>query len=214
MREEKKRTNIAYRCPSCFDTTFGIIGEFAYAYGMLRLKCDCGKSNLDILPKSDGKISLSVPCLFCKQNHTFTVSKSLIFERELFSLACPYSNMDICFVGKEDEIKGALIKSADSISSLVNSLELESARDLQPEDMSDAEILPDASVYDLCRLVVKELEADGLVDCPCHNGPYELRYTDTGIQVYCEQCGASYDFDTSTSATVHSYLDLDSIKLS
>ncbi len=213
MADTKTRTSIAYRCPDCFNTTLGIVGEFAYSYGMLRLKCNCDKSNLDIMPKNDGKLQLFVPCLFCKQNHTFTVSKGLFFKRDLFTLACPYSNMDICFIGDEEKINDALLKSADSIGALVSSLELESAADLQPEDMSDAEILPDASVYDLIRLVLKELEADGCVECPCHNGPYDLRYTDTGIQAYCDECGATYDFNISSSAVVHSYLELDKITL-
>ncbi len=213
MAKTKERTSIAYRCPDCFETIYGLVGEFAYSYGMLRLKCQCDKSNLDITPKADGKLQLSVPCLFCKQNHTFTVSKGLFFERDLFTLSCPYCNMDICFIGDENNIRQALDKSSDDIGALVSRLELESAADLQPEDMSDAEILPDASVYDLLRLVLKELEADGCADCPCHSGSYDLRYTDTSIQAYCPECGATYDFDVSSSSSAHAYLNLDKITL-
>ncbi len=213
MSDEKKGVSIAYRCPECFESIYGLVGEFAYQYGMLRIKCTCEESNLDITPKADGKIQLSVPCLYCKQNHTFTVSRGLFFDRDLFTLACPYTNMNICFIGKDEQVCGEVEKNADEISALVSRLELEGASDLQPEEMSDAEILPDASVYDLIRLVLKELEADGCVDCPCHSGSYDLRYTDTSIQAFCPECGATYDFDISTSAVTHEHLNLDKIKL-
>ena len=41
------------------------------------------------------------------------------------------------------------------------------------EDMTEGEILPDPAVYDTLRFVVKDLEAEGKIDCPCHSGCYD-----------------------------------------
>ena len=73
-----KQRNIAYRCPECASAILGIVGKFALSANMLRLKCDCDKpSSLDISITNDGKIRLSVPCLFCKQNHNYVVSEAV-----------------------------------------------------------------------------------------------------------------------------------------
>ena len=210
---QPKQRNIAYRCPGCGSAVIGLVGKFALHANMLRLKCSCGDSqSLDITLK-DGKVKLSVPCLFCRQNHSFVVSESLFFDSERFLLNCPYSNMDIAFIGDEDTISQELSRTEAELNMLMKNLEAEELSDIQPEDMTEAEILPDPAVYDTLRFVVKDLEADGKVHCPCGNGTYDLRFTDSGVQVFCENCGASYDFNASSPTMAEEYLDLEEISL-
>ena len=210
---QPKQRNIAYRCPGCGSAVIGLVGKFALHANMLRLKCSCGDSqSLDITLK-DGKVKLSVPCLFCRQNHSFVVSESLFFNSERFLLNCPYSNMDIAFIGDEDTISQELSRTEAELNMLMKNLEAEELSDIQPEDMTEAEILPDPAVYDTLRFVVKDLEADGRVHCPCGNGPYDLRFTDSSVQVFCENCGASYDFNASSPTMAEEYLGLDEISL-
>ena len=54
----------------------------------------------------------------------------------------------------------------------------------------------------------------GKVTCPCKKGPYELRFTDTGMQLSCGGCGATYDFHAMSGAGAEMYLDISEIKLS
>ena len=96
------KTHIAYRCPDCLSSIYGYVGKFALSANLLRLKCSCENTSLDINVTNDGKIRLSVPCLFCKQNHNYTVSQNIFFGRESFLLNCPYSNIDICFIGDKE----------------------------------------------------------------------------------------------------------------
>ena len=102
-------THIAYRCPECGQTIYGFVGKFALSANLLRIKCSCGASTLDINITNDGKIRLSVPCIFCRQNHSFVVSQSIFFGREKFLLNCPYANMDICFIGAKEQIDIELV---------------------------------------------------------------------------------------------------------
>ena len=209
-----KQRQIAYRCPECGNAVFGLIGRFAMKANLLRLKCSCDKSSaLDISYAGDGKIRLSVPCLFCKQNHSFVVSESIFFNREKFLLNCPYSGMDIAFIGNEDVVAEELERTQQELERLLAQLEAAELADIQPQDMNEDEILPDPAVYDTIRFIVKDLEAEGKVYCPCHEGTYELRFCDEGIQVYCEKCGASYTFHATSPSVTEEYLSLDSITL-
>ena len=121
--------------------------------------------------------------------------------------------MDISFIGNEDAIAEELERTRIELERLLTQLEAEELSDIQPQDMNDDEILPDPAVYDTVRFIVKDLEAEGKVDCPCHEGTYELRFCDEGIQVYCEKCGATYTFHASSPSVTEEYLSLDSITL-
>ena len=209
-----KQRNIAYRCPECGTTILGLVGKFALHANMLRLKCTCENAeSLDINITNDGKLRLSVPCLFCKQNHNYVVSENIVFERELFLLNCPYSGMDIAFIGDDKKIEGELSRTEAEISRLMASLEAEELSDIQPEDMTEDEILPDPAVYDTLRFIVKDLEEEGHVKCLCQNGKYDLRFVDEGLQVFCDNCGATHTFRVTTPSLSEEYLGLDSLEL-
>ena len=211
---QPKQRNIAYRCPDCGTSVLGIVGKFALSANMLRLKCTCeNASTLDINITNDGKIRLSVPCLFCRQNHSFVVSETLFFDKDTFLLNCPYSGMDIAFIGDEDGISKELSRTGEEINRLMMSLEAESLKDIQPEDMSEDETPPDPAIYDTLRFVVKDLEDEGKIKCPCGDGRYDLRFTDGGMEVYCERCGASYAFSAVSPTMAEEYLDLSEIVL-
>ena len=209
-----KQRNIAYRCPECASSIFGIVGKFALSANMLRLKCDCDKpSSLDMSITNEKKIRLSVPCLFCKQNHNYVVSETVFFDRDKFLLNCPYTGMDIAFIGEEEDINKELKRTEEEIGRLMASFEAEELSDIQPADMTEEEILPDPAVYDTLRFVVQDLEAEGRVKCPCSDGRYELRFVDNGVEFYCENCGASYTFTATSPSVAEEYLDIDSLEL-
>ena len=181
---------------------------------MLRLRCSCEDSeSLDVTLSGDGKIRLSVPCLFCRQNHSYVVSEQLFFDKEKFLLACPYSGMDIAFIGGEEVINEELSRTEKELNTLLASLEAEELSDIQPQDMNEGEILPDPAVYDTLRFVVKDLEAEGKVKCHCGGGSYDLRFIDGGMQIYCEVCGATKDLSVTSPTIAEEYLGLDEIIL-
>lgn len=205
--------HIAYRCPECGDMIYGLVGEFALKANMMRLKCSCGKSALDISSTADKKIRLSVPCVYCRQNHSYVLSYGIFFERDIFFLNCPYSNMDIAFLGDKEKIDDAAAENEKTLRRLIDDIGAQTLSDIQPEDIPDDEILPDAAVYDCIRFIVKDLEAEGEIDCPCHSGRYDLRYAPDGIQVFCPDCGATYTFKCATPSMAEEYLSVKNVKL-
>ncbi len=208
-----RRKQIAYRCPDCATATVGFLGGLGAISDMLRLKCACGESALDIKRLPDGRISLSVPCVYCKSNHTYTVSPDVMQRDELTKFSCPYSGMGIAFIGDEGEISHEIDNSAEELSRIMASLEAETLSDIQPQDILEDSVPPDPSIYDTLNFILRDLEAEGAVKCPCGEGKYDLRFTDDGMQVYCEHCGATYNFHARSVSVAEEYLTLDSITL-
>ena len=208
-----KITHIAYRCPDCGTMVFGLVGQYALNAGMLRLKCTCEKSTLDVSLTNDKKVRLSVPCTFCKDNHNFVLSQNIFFERDIFYLNCPYANMDIGFIGEKEKLDAAIEENTKMLTKLISDIGAQTLEDIQPMDMDEDEILPDATVYDLIRFVVKDLEAEGRIDCPCHSGSYDLRFAPGGIQAYCPDCGATYLFSCESASAAEEYLNVSEITL-
>ena len=213
MASIAKHTHIAYRCPECGMMTVGLVGKFALAANMIRLKCECGGSLLTVQLTNDKKLRLSVPCVFCKDEHNFTVSQSIFFEKDLFLLNCPYAAMDIGFIGSKERIDKATEENARALEKLISDMGAEALDEIQPKEMDESEVLPDASVYDTIRLLIKDMEGEGTVDCPCHSGCYDLRYAPGGIQVFCPECGATHFFNCESQASCEEYLSIKELKL-
>ena len=83
---QQKQTTVAYRCPECGAIVLSLVGIFALTADMIRLKCPCGQSELEILYTKDKKVRLTVPCFACPTSHSYLISSSLFFEKELFTL--------------------------------------------------------------------------------------------------------------------------------
>ena len=208
-----RRTQRAYRCPDGATATVGFLGGLSAVSDMLRLKCSCGESALDIKKQSDGKVNLSVPCVYCKSNHSFVVAAEIIGRDEPAKFSCPYSGMGIAFIGDEESVAKEIDNSAEELSRIMTSLEAETVSDIQPQDVGEDSMPPDPAIYDTLNFVLRDLEAEHAVRCPCDNGSYDLRFTDDGMQVWCKNCGATYDFYARSVSVAEEYLTLDSITL-
>lgn len=206
----KRMNHIAYRCPECAVATVGLVGSLG---DLVRLKCECGGSALDIKRERDGKVHLSVPCIYCKDNHGYKFGGEVLTRGALTKLGCPFSGMDIAFIGDGEEISPELDRTAEELARIMASLEAEEVRDIQPQDVDENEYPPDPSIFDTINFVVRDLEAEGMVKCPCNGGRYGLRFTDDGMQVYCEDCGASYNFHCRSVSVAEEYLTLVEIVL-
>jgi len=212
---DTKHTYIAYRCPHCGFAIYGLVGQFALSADMLKLKCQCGAGgDLIIRYTADRKIRLSVPCVFCGQNHNYVVSQNVFFGRDLFLLSCPYTNMDICFIGDKPQVDAAVERTEKELSDLMKEMGVDSLTELHPsEDIDPDRIISDAQIYDIVRFLVRELEADGKIDCPCHSGQYDFNLTDEGITVFCPVCGAEHTFPADSVSAAQDFLACDHLTL-
>ena len=165
-----RRNQIAFRCPECGTATVGFLGGLSSVSDMLRLKCECQNWALEIKKLADGKLHLSVPCVFCKDTHGYTVSAGVISRDEPTMLACPYASMDILFMGDEEQLPRELERSARELERVLASFEAENLHDIQPLDIDENDAPPDPSIFDSINFIVRDLEAEGKVHCPCGQG--------------------------------------------
>ena len=229
----EKRTTVAYRCPDCGGGIMTAVGLFNLSADMVKLKCTCGKSELKIVYNRDGTVRLTVPCLICSQPHTFTVNSSLFFSDELFVLPCPYSDINIAFMGEMNQVKAELARTE---LELLDMLEENGITDFSALH-GDEKDLPDPQILDIILFVIDDLDAEGKIYCRCHPDPaegkmsdtdygegneeestsqesrYEAEITEEGIKLTCRICGASTVIPTDSMLSAHAFLNADSVHL-
>ncbi len=210
---ESKQTTLAYRCPHCGAGVMSLVGLFSLSSHMMKLKCDCGKSEMTAVYGKDDKIRLTVPCIVCPNPHHFTVSKSLFFGKELFTVPCPYSNLNLVVMGETNEVKAELARGELELLDLMEKngiTELDTLR-------GDESALSDPQIMDVIMYVIRELDAEGKIDCKCpktdDEREYDVQITEDGVLVSCQKCGASRLIPTDSCLSAHAFLYADSLHL-
>ncbi len=160
-----KNTTIAYRCPSCGEAIKSVVGVFSLSGDLIRLKCHCHESELKISYTSDGKIRLSVPCFACGNDHEFIVSKEAALNRELLLLTCPYTGIDVCFIGRKEQVEEQLDRVEEEIIALLDESGGEDFYGKYEEGAFPK--IPDLTALPVLSTVVKELLCEGKIFCGC-----------------------------------------------
>ena len=189
------------------------VGVFKLNADRLVLKCQCGHSEMSITRSSDAKIRIEAPCLICRAPHNYTLSESLFFSGKLFLLPCHASGLDICMLGQQEEVSEALDAQGREIARLLEEAGLDTLDVFNTEE--DKKELPDAQIYDILNLLVRELEADGKIYCECNCGPYDVFFSEDGehITVACEGCGNTKEFPADSVNAAVDFLNIDEIFL-
>lgn len=209
---DSKQTTVAYRCPHCGAGIMSAVGLFALTADMIKLKCDCGRSELTVVYSKDGKVRISAPCIFCPKPHSFTLSSSLFFGKELFLLACPYSDVNICFMGEPNHVKAELARTELELLDLLEQNGISSFSALREEE---ERMLSDPQIFDIIMFVIHDLEAEGKIfcRCPAGEGDYSAEVLEDSIRVACNRCGAARELPTDTLLGAHAFLNCDSLRL-
>lgn len=209
---DQKKTTVAYRCPHCGAGVMSAVGLFALSADMIKLKCDCGHSEMTMVYSKDGKVRLTVPCLFCPTPHSFTLTSSLFFGRDMFLLPCPYSDVNICFIGETNMVKAELARTE---LELLDMLEENGISDFSALHESERQMLTDPQVFDIIMFVIQDLDAEGKISCRCEagEGDYEVEVLDDAVRVSCKKCGAKRDIPTDSMLSAHAFLHCDKLCL-
>ncbi len=210
---DPKQTTVAYRCPHCGAGIMSAVSLFALSADMVKLKCTCGKSEMTVTYAKDGRVRLSVPCIVCPHPHSFTVSSSLFFAKDLFTMPCPYSDLTIACIGETNQVKAELARSELELMDLMEQSGIQ-----DPEALRSAEeTLPDPQVLDIVMFVINDLDAEGKIYCKCDptdNGRlYDAEITNEGVCVRCRKCGASRTVPTDSGLGAHAFLNADALHL-
>lgn len=226
---ESKQTTIAYRCPHCGEGVVSAVGMFSLSADMVRLKCHCGKSELEIVYSKDGKVRLKVPCLICPNGHSYTVSKNIFFGKDIFVLPCPCSDVNIGFIGELNRVKFELSRTELELLQILEENGVDSFAALHGD--SEDEFLSDPQIEEIIMFVIRDLEAENKIYCKCHPAPsgeetaeseaadegvercYDVEITRDGIIVSCPECHASRLIANDSLLSAHAFLNCDALYL-
>ncbi len=209
-----KQTTVAYRCPHCGAGVMSFVDPFVLSADMIKLKCDCGKSEMSVVYSNDGKVRLTVPCILCPKPHSFTVNSSVFFDKELFLLPCPYADINIAMTGEINNVKAELARSELELLQMLEKSGLESFEALRGEN--EKELFSDPQIFDIIMFVINDLDAEGKIYCKCENegeGDFEVEVLDDGIKVSCKRCGASRVIPTDGLLAATAFLNADCLYL-
>ena len=208
---EPRQTTVAYRCPQCGAGVMSVVNLFNLCADMIKLKCDCGGSEMTLVHTKDNKVRFTVPCIFCPTPHHFTLSSHSFFEKEMFALPCPYSGMNVAVMGDTDRVKAELARSELELLELLEENNAESFSFLHKEQGFD-----DPQVLEIITYIVKELDAEGRINCLCESdgeGDYELEFLPDAVRISCKRCGASATLPTNSLIDAYEILGADSLEL-
>ena len=222
---DPKQTTVAYRCPECGGGVISAVGLFSLSADMIKLKCTCKDSDMQIVyRKNEDQMRLTVPCIFCRKPHSYNVSTKMFFSKDIFLLPCPYSDINIGFVGEENNVKAELARTELELLDMLEENGISDFKSLH----GDEEDMPDAQVLDVVSYVVGELDAEGKIYCRCFpegrepladgeldraDSEYNVEITDDGVEVCCAKCGAKSVIPTDSMLTAHAFLNSDFLKL-
>ena len=212
MIVKPNETTVAYRCPDCGSGVKSIVGIFSLSADMLKLKCPCGSSSMTVKRTNDDKIRLSVPCIVCRRDHDYVISRDLFFKNELFELPCSLSGFSLCFIGSGEAVSAAIEKADEELRNVLKEAGA-SNLDIFKEQPERAEEMPVAQVYDIVRFIVKELEEENAIRCRCNDGDYDIELFDDSVCVFCKNCGAKQYVSTASLAEAQAFLEIDELIL-
>jgi predicted RNA-binding Zn-ribbon protein involved in translation (DUF1610 family) len=226
---ESKQTTVAYRCPHCGAGVLSAVGMFSLAADMVKLKCTCGHSEMELVYSKDGKIRIKVPCMICPNGHSYTVSRNIFFGRDVFMLPCPISDINICFMGSTDHVKFELSRTELELLQILEDNGVDSFSALH----GDENLLTDPQIAEIVMFVIHDLEAENKIYCKCNPAPaegdaprchscedgeepervYDVEIVDDGIKVSCPECGCSRVIPTDGLLSAHAFLNCDALYL-
>lgn len=218
MTSNEKEPILAYRCPHCGAGVLSVPGIFSLTGDLLKLKCACGESELAIERCQGGKIRLTVPCIVCAKPHVFLLGQSSFADRAggVFRLPCPYTGLDLCFVGEKDAVQTALQEADDDLLALMRDAGLEDIEQLHAGDEMLEARQQDPQVADILRYALRELDDEGKITCCCQNNAiadYKFRLHDGEVTVWCEECGASVTLPLAGVTMAEDFLRRDFLEL-
>ena len=214
---DPKKATIIYRCPECGAGVTGIVGIFTLSGDMIRLKCACGCSELTLSRTNDKKIRLTVPCMICPNPHNYTVSENVFFSKEVFTLSCPYTGLDICFIGEENNAGKAFEDSGEQFRQLLDEIGID--RNVVRSDVADDEMFDDTMIEDIIRFMIAELQDEGNISCNCTKDvfpsyDYEFLPPDyEDLRIYCRKCGAEKIIPMTSVSQAEDLLEISHIEL-
>jgi hypothetical protein len=218
---DSKETTVAYRCPKCGKIIKSLVGIFALTGDLIKLKCDCGGSELSLVKTNDGKVRITTPCIVCASPHNFVLSTNTFFSSDVFRYSCPYSGIDLCFIGDEKKVGEAANEADEALLKLLNEAGVTDfqtfAEAKEADDEANSGEYADPQMQSIVHFMLCELEDEGNISCRCpSHGKYEFKFVGKNLDsvlIYCTECSASVSIPLPDAIAANAFLHIDKLRL-
>lgn len=208
-------TTVAYRCPHCGQAVLGPVGAFTVNSDLIKLKCQCGESEMLISKSGEDKIRLTLPCLVCPKPHSYLLSRDVFFSGQLFVIPCSYTGLDVAFMGNSDDVQASLEKQAKELNAILEENGLDSFSKLKEDERFDEQEYQ--QVEDIVRFMLCELDDEGKIHCYCKEDGeipyYGFQILSERVRIYCECCNGSTEIPIGSVTDAEHFLSIDSLTL-
>lgn len=172
----------AYMCPGCGCMSFGSFSLFELSGGRgITVSCGCGKSQLQILPRSHTEYNVIVRCVVCEEDHGFIVPLQDLMKQHCVNLACPDILIGLCYIGKEEYVKQAVHENDAYIKDIV------SACGLEHTGKNGITMLKALDK-------IQELSDEGALSCECGSTMIDVDVLENELILECCTCGGDAVF--------------------
>ncbi len=172
----------AYMCPACGNMTYGNFSLFELSGGRgISVSCGCGKSHLNIVPRTQTEYCISLKCIVCDKEHEFLIPLHEILKQDIIDLPCPDILIGLGFIGKADAVRAAVEDNEAYIREIV------SACGLSHTGKNGITILKALDK-------IQELSDKGALFCECGSVMIDVDVLEDEIVLQCCNCGADATF--------------------
>lgn len=187
MVEDAKRS-IAFICPACRKPVILERTVFQLAAGSSRLPCPCGKSSIDVALMGS-QVRLTVPCLFCEEEHTVTCSTSSFLHEKTLAFSCANSGLDCCYVGEEEPVFAAMRRLEETVDVL------------ESEAGAQGAFLNDLVMEEILGELRDIAQRDG-ISCTCGCREWNLKINYSSVELTCARCGGGLKIPAATLSDI------------
>lgn len=187
MIEDAKRS-IAFICPVCRQPVILERTVFQLAASGSRLACPCGKSSIDVALMGD-QVRLTVPCLFCEQEHTVACSTASFLQEKTLAFSCANSGLDCCYVGEEESVFAAMRRLEETVDVL------------ESEAGSQGTFLNDLVMEEILE-ELRDIAQRGGISCTCGCKDWKLKINYSSVELFCTQCGGALKLPAATMSDI------------
>ncbi len=177
----------AYRCPSCGEITFGSFSMFELSGAKgVSVQCNCGQSNLVIVPENKNNFIAAVQCIVCDETHKFSLPFQALAKKDCTEFTCPHVAVGLVFIGRNDAVRKAVVQNEHYIEEVI------SACGLEHTGKNGVTMLKALDK-------IQELSDNENLYCECGSNMIDVEVREEDLILECCLCGATISLSADTS---------------
>lgn len=132
---------------------------------------------------------MTVPCLFCEQEHTVACSTASFLQEKTLAFSCANSGLDCCYVGEEESVFAAMRRLEETVDVL------------ESEAGSQGTFLNDLVMEEILE-ELRDIAQRGGISCTCGCKDWKLKINYSSVELFCAQCGGALKLPAATMSDI------------